>query len=308
MKKLGAALAVLTALALGPAASAFAQSETSEKRAPLPRWEFRLTLGLAVPGGVSASQYRDAWTQDLLSSVVDQTTITPLSPDAFSCLGTASYFFTRRLGVQAALGIYSESLTSTSEFGFTYTWKSGASGSKYVGWPGTGRLKSVPFCLNAVYGFGDAKWSLYIAAGPALYFNSYLAESMSGFGISETVRVRVFIPPNWVETVTQELDALPVPLSVPARSWVKLGWDIAAAADFSLGGKWALTAEIRYLKCPAKEIEWTWTPGTYDGILGVFTAWPFTSVNAVYAAGHTAPTTVRPSSLRIGVGIKLSLI
>ena len=304
MSKHGAALALAAALALGSATPASAQTEASD--APRPRWEFRLTLGLSVPGGASDSQYRDEWTQDLLSKVVDLGTITALSPSAFSCQGTASYFLSERFGVQVGLGIYSESLTSSSDFGINYT-KSGTFGSKSASWPGTGRLTSIPLSLNAVYRRAGAKWSFYASAGPALYFNSYRADSMSGFGVSDTVRVRVFVPPNWVETVIQELDALPVPLAVPATTWVKLGYNIGGGADFSLGEQWALTAEIRYFKCPARDFEWTWTPGAYNGIMGVLTDWPFTAVNAVYAAAHTTPTTVRPSALRIAVGVKLSL-
>ena len=141
LKNLGA----VTAMALILAASSFAQSETR------PKYEFRLTLGFSLPGGASSSEYRDAWTQDLLSTVIDQGTITPASPAAFSCQGFAAYFFTEHLGAQAGLGIYSENISNTSDFALSYAWNSGASGSKNRTWAGTGRLKSVPLSLNALY-------------------------------------------------------------------------------------------------------------------------------------------------------------
>ena len=288
-------------MALAAAAFSFAQSETH------PKYEFRLTLGFSLPGGASSSEYRDAWTQDLLSTVIDQGTITPASPAAFSCQGFAAYFFTEHLGVQTGLGIYSESVSNTSDFALSYAWNSGASGSKTQKWTGTGQLESIPLSLNAIYEWRGSAWSFFVSAGPTLFFNSYKAQSMSGFGVSDSARVRVFIPPNWVEMIIQSVDALPVPLAVPAQSWVGFGFDIGAGVDFQIAEKWALTADLRYFRCPARDFGWTWAIGTYSGIMGNLTDWPFTAENAAYAAGHTTVSTVGASSLRIALGVKLTL-
>jgi opacity protein-like surface antigen len=297
IRNLGAALAMSMVLA----AFSFAQYE------PPPKYEFRLTLGLSLPGGASSSQYRDEWTQDLLSKVIDQGTITPSAPAAFSCQGFAARFLTEHLGIQAGLGIYSESVSNTSEFSLSYTWKSGQSGSKSGTWAGTGQLKSIPLSLNALYEWRGPTWSFFVSAGPTLFFNSYEAQSTSGFGVSYSATVLVFIPPNWVETSTQTVDALLVPLAVPAQSWVGFGFDIGAGVDFRIAEKWAITADIRYFKCPARDLAWTWAPGDYSGMIGNLTDWPFTAVNAVYAAQHTTPTTVRASSLRIAFGVKMAI-
>jgi len=294
-------IGAVTAMALALAASSFAQSETR------PKYEFRLTLGLSLPAGASSSEYRDAWTEDLLSSVIDQGTITPASPAAFSCQGFAAYFLTENLGIQAGLGIYSESISNASDFALSYSWTSGASGSKAQTWTGTGRLKSIPLSLNALYEWRGPAWSFYVSAGPTLFFNSYEAQSMSGFGVSDSSLVRVYIPPNWVETILQSVDALPVPLAVPAQSWVGFGFDIGAGADFRIDEKWAITADLRYFRCPARDFGWTWTVGTYSGIMGNLAGWPFTAANAAYAAEHTTTSTVGASSLRIALGVKLVL-
>ena len=125
--------------------------------------------------------------------------------------------------------------------------------------------------------------------------------------MSDVAKVLTYIPPNWVETVIQKVDALPVAVSVPSRSWIGLGFDIGGGADYRLSDKWSLTADIRYFRCPAKEMIWIWAPGTYSGILGELSGWPFTEVNAEYATGKTTATSVRASSLRFALGIKMFL-
>lgn len=298
MRKLGAALALASLLA----ASALAQPA-----GPLRKYEFSLTLGLSIPGGAGASIYRDEWTQELLSRVVDENTFTPSSSSAFSCQAFAAYFLGERLGIQMGLGIYSVSVPNASVFNFTYSWKSGATVSTSRTWNGTGRLKSIPLSLNAIYKWHHPKWDAFVSAGPTLFFNGFEAQSTSGFGVSDVAKVLVFIPPNWVETVIQKVDALPVAVSVPARSWIGFGFDIGGGVDYRISDKWALTADIRYFRCPAKDMDWTWTPGTYSGILGELPNWPFNEVNADYAARKTTTVAVRTSSLRFALGIKMSL-
>jgi opacity protein-like surface antigen len=295
-------LGAVSVMALILAASSFAQSE------PRPKYEFRLTLGLSLPGGASSSQYMDDWTQDLLSRVSEQDTITPATPSAFSCQGFAARFFTEHLGIQAGLGIYSVGVSNASAFNFSYTWTSGATGSTSQTWTGTGAMKSIPLSLNAIYEGRGNVWSFFVSAGPTLFFNSYEAQSMSGFGVSDSVKVTVNIPPNPPQTIiVQSVDALPVPLAVPAQSWVGLGFDLGAGVDFRIAEQWALTADIRYFICPSKDLGWTWIPGTYTGMMGNLANWPFTTENAAYAAEHTTPTTVSASSLRFAVGVKLIL-
>ena len=303
MKRLAARnLAAVLAMALIPTASSFAQTDSP------PKYEFRLTLGMSLPGGASVSQYSDDWTQDKLSMVDERAAITPATPRVFSCQGFAARFFTEHLGVQAGLGIYSVGASNTSDFSFSYTWTSGESGSKSQTWTGTGQLKSVPLSLNAIYEGRGEVWSFFVSAGPTLFFNSYEAQSMSGFGVSDSVIVIVGIPPNKPRTdIIQSVDALPVPIAVPAQSWIGWGFDVGAGVDFLIAEKWALTADLRYFSCPSRDLSWTWTPGTYTGILGYMANWPFTAANAAYAAEHTTLTTVSPSSLRFAVGVKLIL-
>jgi len=290
------------AAALILAASALAQSESR------PKYEFRLTLGLSLPGSVSSSEYRDDWTQDLLSRVNEEGLITPTTSGTVSCEGFAARFFTDSLGLQLGLGLYSFSAPNTSAFNFSYTWTNGASGGKSQAWTtGTGRMKSVPLSVNLLYESRGETWSLYASAGPTLFFNSFEAASTSGFGVSDSAKVTVYIPPNWVTTFIQTVDALPVPLAVPAQSWVSAGLDVGAGVDFRIGPQWAVTADVRYFMCPSKDLGWTWTQGTYSGLLGNLIGWPFTAENAAYAAERTTPITISPSSLRIAVGAKLIL-
>ncbi len=297
MRNLGAALALASILA----ASAFAQPDRPRK------YEFSLTLGLSFPRGTDASLYKDEWTQELLSKVIDENTFTPASSSVFSCQGFAAYFLKESLGVQLGLGIYSLSVPNTSTFNFTYTWKGGTTVTKSRTWEGTGRLRSVPLSLNVLYKWRKPRWDATVSAGPTLFFNGFEAQSTAGFGVSDVAKVLTYIPPNWVETVIQKVDALPVAVSVPAQSWVGFGFDIGGGADYRLSDKWALTADIRYFSCPAKELSWVWAPGTYTGVLGELPDWPFTEVNADYAAGKTTASAVRASSLRIALGIKMSL-
>jgi opacity protein-like surface antigen len=298
LRKLGAALALASLLA----ASALAQPAGRPRK-----YEFSLTLGLSIPGGADPSLYKDAWTQELLSSVIDENAFAPASSGAFSCQGFAAYFLGERLGVQLGLGIYSASVPDTSTFNFTYTWKGGATVSTSRTWDGTGRLKSVPLSLNVLYEWRQPKWEAYVSAGPTLFFNGFEALSTAGFGVSDVAKVLVFVPPNWVETVIQKVDALPVSVSVPAQSWVGFGFDLGGGVDYRLSDKWALTADVRYFSCPAKELTWAWAPGTYSGILGELPGWPFTEVNADYAADKTTALAVHASSLRFALGVKMCL-
>jgi len=297
LKKLGAALALASLLA----ASAFAQPDRPRK------YEFSLTFGLSIPGGADTSLYRDEWTQELLSKFIDENTFTPASSSVFSCQGFAAYFLKERWGIQLGLGIYSINIPNTSTFNFTYSLKGGAAVTTSRTWEGTGRLKSVPLSLNVLYKWRKPRWEAYVSAGPTLFFNGFKAQSTAGFGVSDVAKVLTYIPPNWVETVNQKVDALPVAVSVPAQSWVGFGFDIGGGADYRLSDKWALTADIRYFRCPVKELAWVWAPGTYSGIQGELANWPFTEVNGDYAAGKTTAIAVRASSLRIAVGLKMFL-
>jgi opacity protein-like surface antigen len=298
LRKLGAALALAVLLA----ASASAQPS-----GPPRKYEFSLTLGFSLPGGASASLYRDEWTQELLSKVIDENTFTPASSSAFSCQGFAAYFLTENLGIQLGLGIYSLNVPNTSTFNFTYTWTNGTTGTASRTWEGTGRLKSIPLSLNALYKWRQPKWEAHVSAGPTIFFNGFEAQSTSGFGVSDVARVLAGVPPNLVETVIQKVDALPVPVSIAPQSWIGFGFDVGGGADYKISDTWALTADIRYFLCPAKDLTWTWTPGTYSGIRGELSDWPFTEVNADYAAGKTTAVTVRASSLRLALGVKMFL-
>lgn len=300
MRKLGAASALALASLL--TASAFAQPAGRPRK-----FEFSLTLGLSFPRGADASLYKDDWAQELLSRVIDENTFTPASSSAFSCQGFAAYFLNERLAVQLGLGIYSLDVPNTSTLNFTYSLKDGTTTTVSRSWEGTGRLKSIPLSLNVLRKWRKPRWEAYLSAGPTLFFNGFEAQSTAGFGVSDVAKVLIYIPPNWVENIIQKVDALPVAVSIPAQAWVGLGFDIGGGADFRLSDKWALTADIRYFRCPARELSWVWAPGKYAGIRGELSDWPFTEVNADYAADKTTAVTVRTSSLRIALGVKLFL-
>jgi hypothetical protein len=110
--------------------------------------------------------------------------------------------------------------------------------------------------------------------------------------------------------MTQNIDALPVRLTIPNTSWTAVGADIGASLNVRLADAVGLRAEARYFYCPPKRFTWTPAIGTYDGLFGdAIRQEPFTADDIAYLNGirQTFDEKIELSFVQFSVGITFFL-
>lgn len=272
------------------------------------KFELRLFTGPSMTHIRGDTGYEDEWKLELLSKIAEQNRISAKSSNAFFGGAFLAYFLRPDYGLEASLGFFKADVPNTTSFYSEFTWSSGANIKKSAEWAGSGDLRIIPISLNVFGRSRLGKIEAYGSAGLTLFWNTFQSAAFAGFSVSDVAFILTYIPPNWEKTVIQSVDALPVSLEIGKSSWVAAGLNIGGGLGFRLSNTVGLTAGFRYYLCPAREFEWKWKPGFYDGIDAVITDWEFTCDNAKYAESKTtSPLKIKPSFLQLGLGIKLFL-
>lgn len=273
----------------------------------LKKLEYGIFLGPAFARTGSASVYRDAWAEELLKSVEEETVLSTKRAAAPAFRLSAAYFFRPRLGVEAGLSFSSASVSVKSVFAMSYAWKSGAQGSAGGEWPGAGRFTSLPFFLNAVWRHLGKRWGVSLSAGPAFFFNSVKVSSKAGVGRSEVTTILVYTPPVWTQTTVQHLDAVPTDVEIPKTRWTAAGFNAGLGGQYALGPRLAAAVDLRFFFARARDISWTVIPGTYSGLLEAESRWTISEDLARHVEGRTTAFHLNPSFVQVSAGLKIAL-
>jgi opacity protein-like surface antigen len=271
------------------------------------RLEYGLLAGFSFTRTDARSGYRDAWSHELLTSVIEETIVSPETGLAFSIRAQAAYFLGPGLGLLAELGFAAAAVPSKATHALEYTWKNGDRGNLAGEWPGTGRLRSAPLALNAVWRHRGRGFSISASAGPAVFFNSFRASARAGLGISEAAFIRTDTGSGWTQTVDQHLDAVAAEIEIPIRRWTSVGFNAGLGADIGLSDRLTATVDFRFYHCRAKDVRWDWVSGTYPGRVEAGSSWEVTEDLARYAEGRMAAFHVDPSYFQIAAGFKIRL-
>ncbi|MCX6563801.1 MAG: hypothetical protein NTU60_09370 [Candidatus Aminicenantes bacterium] len=284
MRSLLASLALLTLSAL----CASAQENQRD------RFEVGLYLGYGRSRAEGRSTYHHEWSTLRFSRVVENDLLS-LDPDpALSGGGFLSFYPVRFLGVQAGFGYLKTSMAGSSVFDLSPP--SGSVPARSDRWDGHGELTAVPLCLNLVGRTGPAQIQAFASGGMAVFLNSFFAGSSAGLGGAAAAGGG-----------EEKLDAFKVPVTVEDQTWTAIGANFGGGFDLRIGKRLALSAEVRYFLCPARDFGWTWTPGVYEGLGKNIPALNLSRETAQLAGRRTTFMTIRPSFLHFSAGIKFFL-
>jgi len=217
--------------------------------------EFSLTGGYALGNLAATSAYFEAWSYYYLDSVSANTAIAMANKNSFTLGANFSYFFTPNVGIQIGGAYFAPTGDVTSDWNFAYywyedEWVNSDNGSFAMT---QGKLTSIPIYLNLIAKYRMGSVEIFGTAGPTISFNSFEATASSIHGDS------VYYGGGY-----QLLDFFEIPIQIPKTSWTALGFNVGAGIDFRFSPSVALTLEARYFYCAAKELSWTWIPGSYS--------------------------------------------
>jgi len=289
----GAALAVFVLLTAVPARSQYFFDYPKYRK-----FEASVFVYAWRPMNFVPSTYADAWHDRLLLSVSEQTEITG-RPFGLGAGGSAAFFFDRTWGIQVMAETASAAVTTSADVRMDWTWADNRSIRERASWPGTGRLTSVPLSLNAVFRVSSFFHSWTFSGGITSFRTRFEASSWFAFGVSKM---------NPDESA-QLMDALKVGLRVPPRAWWSRGVNFGIGYAFDVSDRLALKLEVRGYYSPPLDLRWTFVQGLYDGYFyGELRGEPFlaSSVDFVTQAKTLSDVRVRPSSLRLSVGLAWS--
>jgi opacity protein-like surface antigen len=266
-------------------------------------------FGLAKIRGTTT--YGDIWSHQWLTRVEERTSIEVASRGKALALGAAfAYYFSSNIGVEASIGTYNPNLTTTSDFGFDWTWAPAIGGgnfSKSSAWEGTGKVRSIPLSLNFVGKFRWSNFEIFFSGGPTLFFNKLTAGTTFGYGITKTETTD---GPN--PTTTQYIDALGVGLEIRGKTWKAFGGNAGAGVVYLLTDGLGLSLEGRYFLCPEKMLDWDFVLGKYDGLFysqtyPILKNISFTEDDAKFIRQGAKLTSllVSPSCFQVLLGVKI---
>jgi len=270
-------------------------------------------LDLALYGGFALSRitgstlYEAGWSANYLSVVDEQTYIAMYPGPGLAAGASLTLYFTGGVGLQILAGAMHGPVDNTSTFNFHWTWTSGADQEMNREWDRTGSVTSLPLSINLAARFGSGKVEGVVSGGVSFFRNTFRSESLFGYGVT-TFDSSVDDQNN--TTVTQYVDALPVPLRIPATSWTAIGADLGAGLNVAVNEKLALLIEARYFYCPAKTLTWNLVYGSYNGIFSTaVTGQPFGAAEAADLAllGNKFELAVNPSFFQVCLGVVFHL-
>jgi len=243
--------------------------------------------------------YSDAWYDRLLIMVHEQTLISSRPSIGAGAGLSFALYFNKSLGVEVLLETSASALKTSADIAAAWTWADNRVIRQNASWPGTGRFSSTRISLNAVNRFSNLRRDWMVSGGLTAFRNGFSSDSWFGFGVTKMTE----------DGQTQLMDILKVGLRVPKTSWWALGLDLGIGYKHKLSERIGLKAEVRIFFCPARTVSWTFVQGTYNGVFyGQILNEPFgqDSVDFVTGAGTLSPFTIKPSSLRIGLGVSWS--
>jgi opacity protein-like surface antigen len=240
--------------------------------------------------------YMDSWRDRLLLGVIERTLISSKpSPGAGAGVSFA-FYFNRNLGIEMLMEASASEVKTEAEMFASWTWADNRLIRQTASWPGTGRFSSARISLNVAGRIPGLRRDWTASAGLTAFRNVFSSDSWFGFGISKLSE----------DGQNQLIDIFKIGLRVPQTTWWALGLDLGLGVKHKLSDRIGLKAEVRAFFCPAKTVSWSFVQGIYDGVFyGQLLGEPFgqDSVDIVTGAGTLSPFTVKPSSLRIGLGL-----
>ncbi len=268
---------------------------------PFSKIEIGLFGGYASTFKMGPANYYSEWYADLLTDVAENTDISVPAKGGLSYGGSFTYFFTPNFGVQVVAGHLSPAVATASDFTFSATWDSTAGGGTFdqsASWTGKSSLSATVFSLDAVGRFGEGSLTYSLFGGLTLFRCSFQASGTVGYGVTWEQQVG--------DTVSQYVDALPIPAEIPMTSWTGIGFNVGLGISYQLSSSLALSLEARYYDGGLKNLSWTFTPGSYDGMFaGTIKQLAVTADDVSYIASYTTTLPVNPSFFQITGGIKI---
>ena len=263
----------------------------------------RFEAGVFIFGGQALNNgrtdYADSWHDRLLVSVFERTIITQKSSLGGGAGLFFAFFFNRTLGAELLLESSGSPLKTAAEMSASWMWADNRQVRHSAAWPGTGRLSTTRISFNLVTRIPGRFRDLTFSGGVTVFRNAYTADSWFGFGVSKLSE----------DGSLQLMDILKVGLSVPKTAWGALGVDFGIGYTHKLSERIGIKAEIRGFLCPTRTVSWTFVEGLYDGeFYGQIRNEPFgdDSVAFVTKAQTLSRFTVKPSSVRLGIGLTWS--
>ena len=287
----------LVGLVLVFSLSALAQNVT------WPRFEINFLGGYGLTQFKGDSVYSNSWNYNLLQSVQENTTLSMKADNNVFFTAGISYFFKPNIGIQLGLGYFSPKPSISGKFSSSWKWTT--SSTVYTDkrdWTGDSKLSTVPLYLNLIGKYRSKMLDLFVSAGPALFFNSFEANSF--VGLMDSYYYSIIIWPY--QYTFQYVDVFKVPVSIKT-SWMGFGGNVGFGFDFKVSPSVSVTAEGRYFLAPVKSLPWEWTPGTYDGLFGTITQWKLTASNLQAKQDKMTAVDVKSSFFSFGLGIRFAL-
>jgi opacity protein-like surface antigen len=261
------------------------------------KWDVCLMVGPGFASATGGSQFSRTWAFYYLSPINETTAITPAGKSAFALTAAISYYFSPNFGVQVGTGFLTRGNTVASDWNLNWHWTDTDEAFSDDGsFPDTrSRLTTVPLFANIIGRYRLGMFKVFGSAGPAVYFNSFKADAFSIYADSFYSNQ----PWGW----EQAFDAFQVSLRTDT-SWVSLGFNAGAGLDIRISRRATFAIEARYFSSPAKDLDWGWTTGTYDGIYGIWSGYSLSVAAAQAALGMTTAQRVNPSLFSIMGGFR----
>ena len=274
---------------------------SAQAAGPFSKMELSLFGGYASTFKMGPANYYAEWYADHLTDVQESTDISVPAKGGLFYGGSFTYFFSPNFGVQVAGGYLSPSVATTSDFTFSGTWDSTAGGASFnqsASWTGKSSLSATVISLDAVGRFGEGSLAYSLFGGLTLFRCSFQASGTVGYGVTWEQQAG--------DAVYQNVDALPIPAEIPMTSWTGIGFNLGLGFSYQLSSGLALSLEARYFDGGLKNLSWTFTPGSYDGLFtGTIKQWAATADDASFIAAYTTTLPVNPSFFQITGGIKI---
>ena len=290
----------LVCLVLVFSLSALAQNVT------WPRFEFNALGGYGLTQFKGESVYSNNWNYNLLQSVQENTTLSMKADNNVFFTAGFSYFFKPNIGIQLGLGYFSPKPSVSGKFSSSWKWTTSSTvyndSRDWTGETGDSKLSTIPLYVNLIGKYRLKMLDLFVSAGPALFFNSFEANSFVGF--MDTYSYSIIIWPY--QYTFQYVDVFKVPASIKT-SWMGFGGNVGFGFDFKVSPSVSVTAEGRYFLASVKSLPWEWTPGTYDGLFGTIKQRKFTADDFKAKQDKMEPADVKSSFFSFGLGIRFAL-
>jgi hypothetical protein len=270
-------------------------------------------LDLTLYGGFASSRvtgttlYQAGWSANYLSQVDEQTSIANYPGPGLAAGASLTLYLAGDVGLQVLAGAMHGPVDNTSTFDFHWVWTSGSEQAMERNWDRSGSVSSLPLSINLAARFGSGKVEGVVSGGVSLFRNTFQSESLFGYGVT-TLDSSIDDQNN--VTVTQHVDALPIPLRIPATSWTATGANLGIGMNVAVNDKLSLLIEARYFYCPAKTLTWNFVYGSYDGIFFTdINGQPFGAAEAAGLAqfGNAFTLSVNPSFYQLCLGVVFHL-